>query len=116
MPTYDFRCLQCPKKNNKEFRFSIKQSIPDYTGEAECPVCKTVSSSRIYFGFAVHEGLTAAEKGAGTTKHRADLGKYMRSERTKRKENAEPGTKDAISNELWTGTEAKRGVISAPEK
>jgi putative FmdB family regulatory protein len=116
MPIYQFKCSKCKKNNNKDCIFEIQQSMSEYSGKAECPECGKLSKKRIFNTFAIHQGLNACEKIAGTTKQRFETGKHMKNERDKRKKNAEPGTKDAISNEYWTGTEGDRGVISKPGK
>ena len=115
MPIYEYKCFKCTKKNKENVIFEITQRMNDDHSQAECPICGTISTTRIFTPFALHEGLSQAEKSAGTTKHRADLGKFMKDSRDKRKRTAEPGTKDAISNELWTGSEVQRGVIKGPE-
>lgn len=115
MPIYDFKCLKCSDEKNENISFAITKPVAEMPTEAECPECKSISKSRLYTPFAVHYGMTRVEKQAGTTKQRFDNGKRMRDERDKRKKQAEPGTKDAISNEFWTGTEVERGVIDTPE-
>ena len=111
MPTYDFKCLQCSEEKNK---FNIKQSVSEYTGEAICPNCGTKTTCRIYTPVAVHWGLTVAEKIAGTTKQRFEMGKHVKDQRDNRKKNAEPGTREAESNEYWVGGEADKKTFTGP--
>lgn len=113
MPTYVFTCPPCAEKEDAETAiFEVVQTMKDYTGSAACPDCGISTDQRIYTGFAVHEGMTANQKRAGATKRRMEFTKYAKDERTKRKKNAEPGTMDAVSNELWTGKENLKGVMS----
>lgn len=121
MPTYGFKCLKCKKNKKKDFPFDAKMSIAEYNEEAPCPKCGNISKTRIYDVFAIHEGLNRSQKesavgGLGAMRNRVDTGKYMKDEKDKRKRNAAPGSRDAISNEYWTGTEVERKVISGPDK
>jgi putative FmdB family regulatory protein len=114
LPTYSFRCDACPKNEGNEKYFDLSMGMNDDRSNVLCPDCGG-KTARIFHVPATNEGLTAFEKGAGTTKHRADLGKFMRSERQKRKRNYGPGTREGDSNELWAGNEVRDGVIKGPD-
>jgi hypothetical protein len=104
----------CSKNNKEDYFFELNCSMSEYTGKSKCPICGKQSKTRIYTPPAIHMGMTAAEKSAGTTKQRVDYAKYVRDARDKRKRQADPNSRDAKSNELWTGSEVERGVISGP--
>jgi putative FmdB family regulatory protein len=115
MPIYDFICEKCEENKNKDFIFEAKVSISEKT-ESECPKCKKTTNKQKFASIPFSFGLTAAEKKAGTTKKRFEMGKHMKNERTKRKKESAPNSRDAISNELWTGSEVDRGVIKGPDQ
>lgn len=122
MPFYEYECFTCKDENNNNKRFKI--SKPIYLDKSNnvfsdlstgtCPECKQDSNCRIFAPITFSQGLTLSDKDFGASKDRVDKTKWLRSERSKRKQKAEPGTKDYISNELWTGSEDKRGIIKAP--
>lgn len=130
MPLYEFKCLGCTENNRQirldlqekgeirtienycdDYTFTIKGSMSAPPVEATCPECNQITQSKV-FSFSVQYGLTREDKEFGTSKGRLDYAKHIRNEREKRKKTAKPGTKDYDSNELWTGTETERGVIS----
>jgi hypothetical protein len=136
MPTYEFECLSCTEKikeiksnpeniNNEDiqncpdnYTFEIEGCMSNPPHEAECPVCEVITNRRVFFPAYVHWGLTAAEKSAGTTKGRFDMGKFMKDARDKRKRQAAPDSKDKISNELWTNTPWQKDLLKdiVPDK
>ena len=109
--------LEC--ENSGAIELLFEQSFPMTTDfsqvKATCPDCDGNNTQKVMSTFAVHYGLTNNEKTAGTTKRRKDVGAYMRDARDIRKREARPGTKDAVSNEIWTGSEVTRGVIEGPQ-
>ncbi len=42
MPTYDYYCKKCDKD------FDVIESIKSYSGKAECPACRNISTERIF--------------------------------------------------------------------
>jgi putative FmdB family regulatory protein len=74
MPTYDFNCTKCDE------HFELIQGIKEYDGKGACPVCKTVSSERIFSAqvYFVGAKVESAEYNPGlgivtkNSKHRKD--------------------------------------------
>lgn len=96
--------------------FDVMCNQSESSNSFECVHCQGTNTKKIPSVFSYTFGRTRLEKTAGTTSKRFELGKYMRSEREKRKRTADPTSRDAITNELWTGTEVQRGVIKGPNK
>ena len=111
MPKYSFQCLN----DACEHCFELHLSISEYNPVTPCPLC-TQESKRIYTPVSVHQGRTLGQKTTGTSKRTIDHGKYMREAREKRKQTYNPNSREAQSNELWTGNEVQDGVINAPKK
>lgn len=74
--------------------------------------CGNYEAKKLMATFAIHEGMTRAEKNAGTTKKRVEFAKYAKEQRDVRKKEAEPGTRAHDSNEIWVGNEKLDGVIN----
>jgi hypothetical protein len=129
MPIYEFQCLSCTEKiieiknepENKDnediqhlpdkYIFEVNGTMSDPPHEANCPECQEFTKTRIFTPVAIHYGLTAIEKAAGTTKKRFEMGKYMKDQRDKRQKEADPNSRDAQSNELWTNSEAQTKLL-----
>lgn len=95
-----------------DFKFDIDIPLSELEGAvAQCPGCGSKNTQRHYSSFAVHYGLTASQKSAGTTKKRVEMGQFMHDQKNKRKKEHAPGTREHDSNELWLGNEFKNGVL-----
>ena len=64
--------------------------------------------------FAGQEGLTANEKKLGTTNKRKQMAEFMKDQKTLRKKSYSADTREAKSNEIWTGKEGLDGITSLP--
>ena len=113
MAMYPFECQTCVDEDDNRFQFTLRMAIKDYNPQQSCPTCGG-ECRRILTVPAIHEGLTAAEKTAGTTRNRKDSGKYMKDAREKRKRAYGKGTREGDSNELWTGNEKRDGAFKGP--
>jgi putative FmdB family regulatory protein len=111
MPTYPFRCLNDDCKNV----FDIIMTVSEYCATQTCPTCNN-DAQRIYTVVAVHQGRTLSQKQSGASLKTIEHGKYMKDAREKRKKNYHPDSREAQSNELWTGSEVNDGIIDAPDK
>ena len=63
---------------------------------------------------SVTNGLTANEKKFGTTTNRREMADYMKDQKKVRKNTYDPNSREAKSNEIWTGKEGFDGVTSMP--
>lgn len=111
MPTYDYEYAD-DNGDIHEFEQFIPLSEFERVDEVMSP-CGCYKATRIFNVPGTQNGLTAAEKRSGTTRKRLDMAKWTRDKRVKRKKQAEPGTRDKDSNELWTGSEDLSGVFFA---
>jgi len=73
-----------------------------------CP-CGKGTMRRIFEVFSTKEGRTNKQKSLGATEKRLDSGKWTKEETRKRKSQAAPDSREAISNEYWLGNEFKNG-------
>ena len=109
MPNYDFSCYNCLDEDDEPLVFTITVSMKEFNSQAECPECGQITKTRVYDAPPIHMGgLTAAEKRAGTTKKRADMGKHFKNEKEKRKKDYGRGTREGDSNEFWVGGDADK--------
>jgi hypothetical protein len=111
MPRYDFEYYDDSGQRHVfedicsvNYDFSSKKSPCGKYDAIKLPPTGVISAN----------GLTLNQKKAGTTKKRIEMGKFMREQRTVRKKNYEPGTRQHDSNEIWTGTEGTDGVTQMP--
>jgi hypothetical protein len=58
--------------------------------------------------------LTAKEKQFGTTTKRKEMADFMKDQKGVRKKSYDPNSREAKSNEIWTGKEGLDGVTSLP--
>jgi putative FmdB family regulatory protein len=111
MPIYAFKCNDC------ENGFEVFTTFEKSTSEQwPCSECGSVSTKKIPALASFSFGLTAAEKNAGVTKTRKDMGSYMKDARDKRKKEFGPNSREGQSNELWTGGEYDKTVWKGPSK
>lgn len=103
MPLYDFKCTACGQ-GDEEYFFTLSMSMNTDRSVVACNACgQTDNVLRVFSVPSFHNGMTANEKAAGTTKSRFDSGKFMRDHREKRKREYGPNTREGQSNELWAG-------------
>ena len=109
MPRYEYIC-NCTDEAKS---YVISCSISDYKSEIPCP-CGNGTAKRVFNTFAVQEGLTAKEKQFGTTTKRKEMAEFMKDQKGVRKKSYDPKSREAKSNEIWTGKEGLDGVTSLP--
>jgi len=110
---YEFLCT-C---NEEQKFYTVSMSLKDYKSEIACPCGKeNAMAKRVFNVPAVHHGMTANEKIAGTKKERVEYGKFMKDQREIRKKEYGPETREGVTNELWTGNEGLDGVTKMPIK
>lgn len=109
MPRYEYIC-SCTDEAKS---YVISCSISDYKPEIPCPCGKGIAK-RIFNTFSVQEGLTAKEKQFGTTTKRKEMAEFMKDQKGIRKKSYDPTSREAKSNEIWTGKEGLDGVTSLP--
>jgi hypothetical protein len=111
MPRYEYSC----KCDSVEKRFTVIFSINDYKPEIPCPCgSENAIAKRVFNSFAVQEGLTANEKKHGTTPKRKQMADFMKDQKSTRKKSYASDTREARSNEIWTGKEGLDGITSLP--
>ena len=69
---------------------------------------------RVFTTFAVQEGRTANEIKFGTTNKRKQMADFMKDQKQVRKKSYAADTREAKSNEIWTGKEGLDGITSLP--
>ena len=111
MPRYEY-CCKC---DGSEKKFTVNISFNEYSPEIPCP-CGTENgvASRVFTTFAVQEGRTANEIKFGTTNKRKQMADFMKDQKQVRKKSYAADTREAKSNEIWTGKEGLDGVTSLP--
>jgi len=107
MPRYEFVC-SC---DENEIVYVINMSFSEYKSEISCPCGKGIAK-RKFSSVTVQEGLTAKEKQFGTTTKRKNMADFMKDQRGIRKKSYDPSSREAKSNEIWTGKEGLDGVTS----
>jgi hypothetical protein len=88
-------------------------SFSEYKPTIPCP-CGNGEAKRVFNSFTVQEGLTAKEKQFGTTTKRKEMADFMKDQKGIRKKSYDPNSREAKSNEIWTGKEGLDGVTSLP--
>ena len=109
MPRYEFQCASSERK------YTISIQISDYKPEIEFPCgIEGCQAKRVFNMVSVTNGLTANEKKFGTTTNRKEMADYMKDQKKVRKSTYDPNSREAKSNEIWTGKEGLDGVTSMP--
>ena len=109
MPRYEYLC----KCKDEPKKFTVSLSFNEYKEEIPCP-CGNGIAKRVFNSFEVTNGLTANEKKFGTTNKRRDMADFMKDQKGIRKKSYDPNSREAKSNEIWTGKEGLDGVTSLP--
>lgn len=109
MPRYEYLC-EC---NSEPKTFTLTLSFNEYKPNIPCP-CGKGEAKRIFNSFTVQEGLTAKEKQFGTTIKRKQMTEFVKDQKTVRKNSYDPTSREAKSNEYWTGKEGLDGITSLP--
>ena len=111
MPRYEY-CCKC---DGSEKKFTVNISFNEYSPEIPCP-CGTENglAVRVFTTFAVQEGRTANEIKFGTTNKRKQMADFMKDQKQVRKKSYAADTREAQSNEIWTGKEGLDGITSLP--
>lgn len=87
--------------------------ISDYKDEIPCP-CGIGKAKRQFNSFFVTQGLTANEKKSGTNPKRKEMAEFVKEQKNIRKQSYSPDSREAKTNELWTGKEGLDGITSLP--
>lgn len=109
MPRYEYICT-C---DDIEKTFVIRMSFNEYSAEIPCP-CGNGMAKRKFNDFSVNHGLTANEKKSGTNTKRKQMSEFVKEQRNVRKNSYSPDTREAKTNELWTGKEGLDGITNLP--
>ena len=109
MPRYEYLC-ECDIEPKT---FTISLSYNDYKPIIACP-CGKGEAKRVFNSFNVQEGLTAKEKQFGTTVKRKQMTEFVKDQKSVRKNSYDPNSREAKSNEYWTGKEGLDGITSLP--
>jgi len=111
MPRYEYKCL-C---DGEERVFTVNLSIQEYQPQIPCPCGKSEAiATRIFSSFSVQSGLTANEKKFGTTNKRKQMADFMKDQKQVRKQSYASDSREARSNEIWTGKEGLDGITQLP--
>lgn len=111
MPRYEY-CCKC---DGCEKTFTVNISFNNYSPKIPCPCgAENGIAIRVFNTFAVQEGLTANEKKFGTTNKRRQMAEFMKDQKSLRKKSYSADTREAKSNEIWTGKEGLDGITSLP--
>lgn len=114
MPNYEFEYVD-DKGQVHYFEQWVDANRQDIVSEMKSP-CGQYSATRLWSAAPMQMGMTSREKIAGTTKYRKEFTTHAKLQREERKKNAEPGSREHVSNELWTGNESFKNVLSAEPK
>ena len=109
MPRYEYLC-ECSIEPKT---FTISLSYSEYQPIIPCP-CGNGKAHRIFNSFTVQDGLTAKEKQFGTTVKRKQMTEFVKDQKSVRKNSYDPTSREAKSNEYWTGKEGLDGITSLP--
>ena len=107
MPRYEFAC-NC---ENEPKSFVISLSFSEYKEEIPCP-CGNGIAKRVFNSFSLQDGLTAKEKQFGTTSKRKQMSEFVKDQTELRKKSYDPNSREAKTNEYWTGKEGLDGITS----
>lgn len=88
-------------------------SFEEYKPEIPCP-CGIGVAKRKFNNFSVQQGLTANEKKFGSTTKRKQMADFTKDQKELRKKSYSPDSREAKSNEFWTGKEGLDGITSLP--
>ena len=88
-------------------------SFSEYKDEIPCP-CGNGIAIRKFNSVTVNHGLTANEKKFGSSKQRKEMTEFVKNQRDVRKQSYSPDSREAKTNELWTGKEGLDGITSMP--
>lgn len=88
-------------------------SFNDYKSEIPCP-CGNGTAIRKFNDVSVSHGLTANEKKFGSNIKRKEMAEFVKDQRDVRKKSYDPNSREAKTNELWTGKEGLDGITSLP--
>ena len=92
---------------------SKEACLPFETRATRC-IRLSASGVRVFTTFAVQEGRTANEIKFGTTNKRKQMADFMKDQKQVRKKSYAADTREAKSNEIWTGKEGLDGITSLP--
>jgi hypothetical protein len=109
MPRYEYICT-C---DGDQKLYIVKLSFSEYEPEIPCP-CGNGVAKRKFTHVNVLHGLTANEKKFGSNKNRKDMAEFVKDQRDVRKKSYDPGSREAFTNEIWTGKEGLDGITSLP--
>jgi hypothetical protein len=109
MPRYEYIC-NCDEEQKS---YTVRLSFSEYKSEIPCP-CGKGLAVRKFSDVSVLHGLTANEKKFGSNKNRKDMAEYVKDQRDVRKKSYDPDSREANTNELWTGKEGLDGITSLP--
>lgn len=109
MPRYEFIC----KCDNIEKTYIVRMSFDEYKDEIPCPCGKEIAV-RKFGSFNVTQGLTANEKKFGSNTRRKEMSEFVKDQRDVRKKSYAPDSREAITNEIWTGKEGLDGITQLP--
>ena len=109
MPRYEYEC-SC---NSEKRIYVVRISFAEYKEEIPCP-CGNGLAKRMFNDVFVTQGLTANEKKFGSSSKRKEMAEYVKDQREIRKKSYDPESREAKTNELWTGREGLDGITSLP--
>lgn len=109
MPRYEYLC-NC---ENEPKIFTLSLSFSEYQPKIPCP-CGKGEANRVFNSFTVQEGLTAKEKQFGTTLKRKQMTDFVKDQKEIRQKSYDPNSREAKTNEYWTGKEGLDGITSLP--
>lgn len=110
MPLYKFsKCEQC-----KFEEISLFLNYNDYAPEIDCP-CGQGKARRLFSNFSSVNGMTVRQKELGVKQSRIDAGRYMKEQTETRKKEYPADSRQANTNEYWTGTEGLDGLTQLPD-
>ena len=109
MPRYEYLC----KFKDEPKKFTVSLSFNEYKEEIPCP-CGNGIAKRVFNSFSLQDGLTAKEKQFGTTSKRKQMSEFVKDQTELRKKSYDPNSREAKTNEYWTGKEGLDGITSLP--
>lgn len=111
MPLYEFKYVDDSGEQH-HFEEWVGADDADAIAAVRSP-CGRFPATRVFSAPPMRQGMTAAQKRAGTTKKRVEFSDYAKEQREVRKKESDPGTRAHESNEFWVGNESFKGVLSA---